>query len=112
MADYKVKENHRIGKSVNVCLYVDDKVVYDRYVSTGAWGIDPDEVTAEIIAYWEKETSKIPDSVIITEAPVEVIMTSDEALVKNIAVAVAKIAAEKALADEQVEAEKIEVEGK
>ena len=93
--NYTAKETYRIGKSVNVCLCDESGTkLYDRYVTTDAWGIDPAEVAAEIISYWEKERAKVPESVIIPEVPIEVTMTSSEALVKNIAVKAAKIAAE------------------
>ena len=109
MPEYKVKENHRIGKSVNLDLILDGVKVYDRYVSTDAWGVDPDEVAAELIAYWDKECAKKPEECIIPDVPIEVSMTSEAAIVKNVEVAAAKILATKAV-DEQAQDKKIELE--
>ena len=108
MPEYKVKENHQIGKSVNLDLILDGVAVYSRYVSVDSWGIDPDEVAADVIAYWDKECAKRPEECVIPEIPIEVSMTSEAAIVKNVEVATAKILAEKAIVkDGQAEGEKI-----
>lgn len=102
MPEYIVKENHRTGKSVSVDLILDGVKVYDRYVSTDAWGIDPDEVAAELISYWDKECAKVPEDVVTPEIPIEVSMTSEAAIIKK---------AQK-IKDEQVKDSQNELEGR
>ena len=87
MTNYKVKENHRLGKSINVQLVQDGKVVYDRYVDYDTWMLDPEEVAAAIVAYWDECVSKPVETATTPETPVEVSLTSENAITKNIAVA-------------------------
>ena len=84
--EYTVKADHRHGPNINVVLCDDNgKRLYDRYVSTDDWGIDPEGVAATLVKYWESELAKAAQAAAIQLEPISevvVTLTAQEASLK------------------------------